>query len=93
MDVLYKTLHSQNKHIHERCLRFVQQNFISEFEKLLENGNKNSVRQKCIEFLLIGLYKYLNGRSADIMNTIFKLGQNTYNLRNFHPFESQNPKT
>ena len=27
------------------------------------------------------------------MNTIFKLGQNTYNLRNFHAFESQNPKT
>ena len=27
------------------------------------------------------------------MNTIFKLRQNTYNLRNFHAFESQNPRT
>ena len=27
------------------------------------------------------------------MNTIFKLRQNGYNLRNFHVFESQNPST
>ena len=27
------------------------------------------------------------------MNTTFKLRQNIYNLRNFHSFESQNPKT
>ena len=26
------------------------------------------------------------------MNTIFKLKQNTYNLRNFYAFESQNPR-
>ena len=35
----------------------------------------------------------LNGLCPDIMNTIFKLTQNTYNLRNFHGFESQNPRT
>ena len=27
------------------------------------------------------------------MNTIFKLRQNTYNLKNFYAFESQNPRT
>ena len=31
--------------------------------------------------------------SPDISNTIFKLRQNTYNLRDFHAFESQNPRT
>ena len=31
-------------------------------------------------------------QSPDIMNTIFKLRQ-TYNLKNFHTFESQNPRT
>ena len=31
---------------------------------------------------------YLNGLSPDIMSDIF-----TYNLRNFHIFESQNPRT
>ena len=27
------------------------------------------------------------------MNDIFKLRENTYNLRNFHIFESENPRT
>ena len=79
--------------IHERCLRLIQQNYRSEFERLLENANEKSVHQKCIGFLLIEVYKYLNGLSPDIMNTIFKLRQNTYNLKNFHAFESQNPRT
>ena len=39
--------------IHKWCLRFRQQNYIFEFERLLENANKKSVHQKCIEFLLI----------------------------------------
>ena len=52
-----------------------------------------SVHHKCIEFLLTEVYKYLNGLSPEIMNTIFKLRKNTYQLRNFHAFESQNPRT
>ena len=42
---------------------------------------------------MIEVYKYLNGLSPDIMSDIFKLRENTYNLRTFHIFESQNPKT
>ena len=42
---------------------------------------------------MIEVYKYLNGLSPDIMSGIFKLRENTYNLRNFHIFESQNPRT
>ena len=71
----------------------MQQNCRSEFERLLENANEKSVHHKCIEFLLIEAYEYLKGLSPDIMNTIFKLRQNIYNLRNFHAFESQNPIT
>ena len=32
-------------------------------------------------------------QSPNIMNTIFKLRQNTYNLKNVHAFESENPRT
>ena len=42
---------------------------------------------------MIEVYKYLNGLSPDIMSDIFKLRENTNNLRNFHKFESQNPIT
>ena len=59
----------------------------------LENANEKSVHQKCIKFLLTEVYKYLNGLSPHIMNTIFKLRQKSYNLRNFHAFESQYPRT
>ena len=87
-----RSLRSINN-IHEWCLRLIKQNYISEFERLLENAYEKSVHQKCIEFLLIEVYKYLNDLSPDIINTIFKLRQNTYNLRNFHAFESHNPRT
>ena len=42
---------------------------------------------------MIEVYKYLNGLSPGIMSDIFKLRENTYNLRNSHLFESQNPRT
>ena len=42
---------------------------------------------------MIEIYKCLDGLSLDIMSDIFKLNENTYNLRNFHIFESQNLKT
>ena len=32
------------------------------------------------------------GLFPDVINTIFKLRENTYNLRNFHAFECQNPR-
>ena len=70
----------------------MQQNYRSEFKRLLENANEKSVYQKCIEFLLIEVCKYLHGLSPDVMNTNFKLIQNTYNLRNYHAFASQIPR-
>ena len=79
--------------IHELCLRLIQQNYTSDFEVLLKNSNKKPVHQKCIQLVMIEVYKCLNGLSPDIMSDIFKLRENTYNLRNFHIFESQNPRT
>ena len=92
---MFCTKHSIGRinNIHERCLRLIQQNYTSDFEVLLENSNGKPVHQKYIELLMIEVYKYLNGLSPDIMSDIFKLRENTYNLRNFHIFESQNPRT
>ena len=41
---------------------------------------------------MIEVYKYLNGHSPDIINDIFKLRENTYNLQNFHIFQTENPR-
>ena len=79
--------------IHKQSLRFIQQNYTFHFEVLLEIANEKPVHQKCIELLLIEVYKYLNGSFADISSDIFKLRENTCNLRNYHIFESQNSRT
>ena len=78
---------------HERCQCLIQQNHTSDFEVLLENSNEKPVHQKYIELPMIEVYKYLNSLSPDIMSDIFKLRENTYNLINFHIFESQNSRT
>ena len=54
---------------------------------------KNRFTRNAPEFLLIEAYIYLIRQSPDLMNTVFKLRQNAYNLKNFHAFESQNPRT
>ena len=38
-------------------------------------------------------YKYLNGDSREIMNDIFKLRKNVYNLRHFRIFQIENPRS
>ena len=42
---------------------------------------------------MIEVFKYQNGVSPDTISDICRLRENTYNVRNFDIFESQNPKT
>ena len=44
----------------------------------LEEAHQITFHQRYINFLMIEVYKYLNGHSPDIMNDIFKLRENTY---------------
>ena len=92
---IFCTKHSIDRinSIHEWCLRLIQQNYGSDFEVHLENANEKPVHQKSIELLMIEVYEYLNGLSPAIMSDILNLRENTYNLRNVHIFESQNPRT
>ena len=45
----------------------------SNFITPLLNASENSINQKCLEFLVIEVSKYLNGLSTQIINDIFKL--------------------
>ena len=45
---------------------------------------KRQFTNNALTSLLSEVYKFLNGYSLDIMNDVFHLRQNTYNLRNFH---------
>ena len=79
--------------IHERTMRLVINDYSSDFHHLLNLTNDISVHQRCINSLMTEVYKYINGLSPDLMNDVFTLRENKYNLRNFNIFKSENPRT
>ena len=66
--------------------------WVSLYPLLLEDAHQVTFHQRCINSLMIQVYKYLNGHSPDIMNDAFKLREYTYNLQNFHIFQTENPR-
>ena len=77
--------------IHERSFRLILNDYESSFNSLLSTLNEKTIYQRCINVLLTEVYKYLNGYSPDLMNEVFYLRQNHYNLRNFNAFATDNP--
>ena len=64
--------------VNERSLRIIRNDYQSLYPWLLEEAHQIKFHQRCINSLMIEVYKYLNGHSPDIMNDIFKLRENTY---------------
>ena len=65
----------------------------STFEELLERDETISIRHKNVQSLAIELYKFLNGYSPEIINSLFHLKENNrYSLRNVYELYSHNPK-
>ena len=75
-----KALHRLNN-IHERSLRLIHQNY--KFQ--ISNFN---TQKMFIEFLIIKVYKYLNGLSPQIMNNVFKPRKTNSNIINIPLFQS-----
>ena len=77
--------------VHERSLRIIWNDYESLYPLLLlEEAHQIAFHQWCINSLMIEVYKYMNGHSPDIVNDIFKLRENKYNLWNFHIFQTEN---
>ena len=75
-----KGLNNKIYRIHEKSLRLVLNDHQSTLGEMLNTLNGNTVHQQCIGRLLTEIYKFLNGYSPDIMNDVFHLRQNIYNL-------------
>ena len=60
---------------------------------LLEEAHQITFHQRYINSLMIEVFRYLNGHSPVIMNDIFKLRENMYNLWNFHIFQTDNRRS
>ena len=87
-----KGCHKRINKIHERSLRLILNDYESSFDSLLSTLNEKTIHQRCINVLLTNVYKYLNGYSPDLMNEVFYLRQNHYNLRSFNVFATDNPR-
>ena len=77
--------------IHERSLRLIFDDYELSFNRLRFTLNEKMIHQRYINVLLTEVYKYLNGYSPELMNQVFYLRQNHYNLRNFNVFATDNP--
>lgn len=75
-----KTLNDKINKIHKRLMKLILIDYESDFIKLLEKSNDIFMHQRFIYFLMIEIYKFLNGTSPHIMNDIFILRQNVYNI-------------
>ena len=70
---------------HERSLRIILNNYESPYPLLLEEVHQIIFHQQCINSLMIEVHKCLNGHSPEIMNNIFNLRENMYNLPDRKP--------
>ena len=92
MDVFFKGCYKRINKIHERTFRLILNDYESSFDNLLSTLNEKTNHRRCKNFLLTEVYKYLNGYSPDLMNKLFYLRPNHYDLRTFNVFVADNPR-
>ena len=86
-------LNNKTNRLHERCLRIIYNNNLSNVDKLLDLGNSISTHHRNLQNLATGLYKVLNGISH-IMKDIFPLNTSSiYEIRNRETFYSRPVKS
>ena len=56
------------------------------YEELLDLTNEISPHQRCLNSLMIEVYRYLNRLSPDIMNDILAGSKRRYNTRDYNLF-------
>ena len=87
-------MNNKTNRLHERSLRIVYSDHSSTFEELLEKDKTFSIHHKSIQSLAIEIYKFVNGLSPEIMNSVFNLKENNrYSLRNVYELYNCNPRT
>ena len=87
-----KGLDEKINRIHEKSLRLVLNDHQPTLDEILDPLKEKTLHQQCIDRLLTEVYKFINGYSPDIMNDVFHLRQNTYNLQNVHAFATDVPR-
>ena len=88
-----RSMNNKINPLHEQSLRIVYSDQSSTFEELLKRDKTFSIHHKTIQSLAIEIYKFVNGHSSEIMNSVFNLKENNrYSLRNEYELYSRNPQ-
>ena len=89
-----RSLNNSVNHIHERAMKVAHNNLSHlTFKELLQVTDENTIHQKNLKYLATEMYKYIHGLSPPIMNEVFTLRENKFNLRNFNHFYCSNKHT
>ena len=54
--------------IHEKCLRLITNDYVSNFNELLELSHGLSIHKTCINYLMVEVYKHLHGLTPELMS-------------------------
>ena len=81
------------KRVHERALRVILGDDLSEFESLLQNNREIRSHHKNIQSLMIEIFKIKNELAPPIMDSMFERRNEPYNFRNFQEFLTKKKRT
>ena len=81
------------KKLHERALRLVLNDRVSDFEALSRKSNDISYHHRNIQMLMIKHYKIKNKLSPPVMDSLLNRRNITYNFRHLQEFQSERKRT
>ena len=81
-----RTLNNMIKRVHERDLRVILCDDLSDYESLLQNNRDISSLYKNIQSLTIEIFKIKNELALPIMDSMFERRNEPKNLGNFQEF-------
>ena len=79
--------------IHERDLRIVLNDNISDFETMLQNMYDITIHHRNIQTLLIDLFKIKHNLAPPVMNSMLNRRTICYNFTNLQEFQSERKRT
>ena len=81
------------KHLHERCLRCIQNDKLSSYEKLLEKDGSVSVHHRNIQGLATEVIQIKHDQSREIVTNIFTQTTEQYNCKQDRDFRIRSINT
>ena len=88
-----RILNNMINKVHERALRVILGDDLSDFESLLQNNKDICSHHKNIQSLMIEMFKIKNELAPPIMDSMFERRNESYNLRNFQEFLTERKRT